>query len=508
MFPKREKVNKAYATNSITARPGVLSSSIISGSALCQQVSRTFDVRPMSSEDGYEVLELIGRGSFGCVRKVRRIRDGRMLVRKEIPYGHMNPKERSQLVAEFRILSELNHPNIVQYVQHAHIPERHMLYLYMEYCDGGDLSRIIKSYRASNEYLPESVIWNIFTQILMALYRCHYGTNSPLITNIYRDLEYPQITDNTRVIIHRDIKPDNIFLANGNFKLGDFGLAKSLNNEVEFATTCVGTPYYMSPEVLLDKPYDPLCDIWSLGCVVYELCSLHPPFQAKTHLQLQKNIQSGIYPTIPSHYSSSLKNAIHCCIQVDLNRRSGTYDLLQDIHFKIQMKDLQLANYELNLKEFERELMSKEQELIRARKSLNNELNYQRELLEQEVEEIRINYQNEFNYVVEKEVRSRLKQIQSGQSTPKMKELPSPVKGKEHDSYRSSIERRPLQLINDEVVSKKYTKVSPNDTYSVPKPNALLTKNAKLFEKAQVLQDDSSVLPSPFLRRFNNNQRW
>jgi NIMA (never in mitosis gene a)-related kinase len=474
----------------------------------------------------YEVLELIGRGSFGCVRKVRRVRDGKMLVRKEIQYGHMNPKERSQLVAEFRILSELNHPNIVQYVHHSHIPEHHMLFLYMEYCDGGDLSDIIKSYRTSNEYLPESVIWNIFTQILMALYRCHYGTNSPLITNIYEDLEYPVITDQTRVIIHRDIKPDNIFLANGNFKLGDFGLAKSLNNEIEFATTCVGTPYYMSPEVLLDKPYSPLCDIWSLGCVIYELCSLHPPFQAKTHLQLQRNIQSGTYPSIPSHYSPALKRVIHCCIQVDLNSRSSTYDLLQDLHFKIQMKDLQLINYEMNLKEFESELMNKEQDLIKERQSLNEELNYQRNLIEQEMEEIRVNYQNEFQYVVEKEVKSRLRQMQSGQ-TPKSKGTsqysvsdmsmgtsPSPTKhvqgGREYQTpMRKMMARRPLQLINDDVVvSKKYTKVSPNDTYSVPKPNALLTKNAKLFEKA-IYQEDSNVLPSPFLRRFNdNNGKW
>lgn len=474
--------------------------------------------------DDYEVLELIGRGSFGCVRKVRRVSDGKMLVRKEIPYGHMNPKERSQLVAEFRILSELNHPNIVQYVHHSHIPEHHMLFLYMEHCDGGDLSHIIKSYKTSNEYLPESVIWNIFTQILMALYRCHYGTNSPLITNIYQDLDRPSATDQNRVIIHRDIKPDNIFLANGNFKLGDFGLAKSLNTEIEFATTCVGTPYYMSPEVLLDKPYSPLCDIWSLGCVIYELCALHPPFQAKTHLQLQRNIQSGVYPGIAPHYSSALKKVIHCCIQVDLDMRSSTYDLLQDLNFKIQMKDLQFRSYERNLKEFEAELMNREQDLLRAKQSLNDELNYQRSVIEQEMEEIRVSYQNEFQYVVDKEVKARLKLIQMGQ-TPKSKgqysisdismgTSPSPAKkmteGRGYETpMRLQVTRRPLQLINDDdVASKKYTKASPNDTFTVSKPNALLTKNAKLFAKAHVLQDEYDPLPSPFLRRFNNNDSW
>lgn len=64
-------------------------------------------------------------------------------------------------------------------------------------------------------------------------------------------------------------------------KLGDFGLAKSLETSIQFATTYVGTPYYMSPEVLMDQPYSPLSDIWSLGCVIFEMCSLHPHFRQK-----------------------------------------------------------------------------------------------------------------------------------------------------------------------------------------------------------------------------------
>ncbi|KAH3672418.1 hypothetical protein WICMUC_004254 [Wickerhamomyces mucosus] len=462
-------------------------------------------------DDDYEVLELIGRGSFGSVRKVRRRSDSKLLVRKEIQYGHMNPKERSQLVSEFRILSELNHPNIVQYIHHSHIPEHHLLYLYMEYCDGGDLSNIIKSYKKSNEYLPENIIWDIFTQILMALYKCHYGENIPLIKNIYQDFDYPNTNDQTRVIIHRDIKPDNIFLANGNFKLGDFGLAKSLNNEVEFASTCVGTPYYMSPEVLLDRPYSPLCDIWSLGCVIYELCALHPPFQAKTHLQLQKKIQTGIFPPIPDHYSSALKSVITRCIQVDLNLRSSSFELLQLINFKIQMKDIQLINYEMNLKHFENELLLKEQDIMQKKKSLNDELNYQRQLIEQEVEEIRVNYQNEFQYVVEKEVKSRLKQIASTSSTPRtikstvsqnqqsdfsMNLSPSPLKSKSKDYLNKK-----LQLLNEEIPSSK--KIPKNNNgFSQPKINTLITKNADLFEKARRIDYDNS-LPSTFQSQFN-----
>jgi NIMA (never in mitosis gene a)-related kinase len=481
----------------------------------------------------YAVLELIGRGSFGSVRKVRRICDDKILVRKEVAYGHMNPKERSQLVAEFRILSDLKNPNIVQYIEHDHLPEHRMIFLYMEYCDGGDLSSIIKSYRQSNEYIAEGIIWNIFTQTLMALYRCHYGVNSPLISNIYEDLDIPQspgLHDTSKVIIHRDIKPDNIFLSNGSFKLGDFGLAKSLSHEVEFATTCVGTPYYMSPEVLLDKPYSPLCDIWSLGCVIYELCALKPPFQAKTHLQLQERILYGKYPEIPGHYSSSLRKIIESCIQVDLGKRASTFDLLQDLNFKIQMKNLQLMNYEINLKKFEDELMIKEQDLIKTKQILFEDLNHQKQLLEQETEADRLNYQNEFEYVVEREVNKRLRQITAGQSVkPPASTSPfqapknfhqKPIdynhsKDPKHRHHLSEPEhsekmmnRRALQLINDDQpISKKYTKPS-NNSYSIPtqkehKDNAMLTKNAQLFEFTKMVDDFD--IPSPFSRKFNND---
>jgi serine/threonine protein kinase len=76
-------------------------------------------------------------------------------------------------------------------------------------------------------------------------------------------------------ILHRDLKPGNIFLdSNSDCKLGDFGLARVMNHESQFAFTTVGTPYYMSPEQLHDQKYNELSDIWSLGCIVYELCAL------------------------------------------------------------------------------------------------------------------------------------------------------------------------------------------------------------------------------------------
>ena len=97
----------------------------------------------MSIIDEYESLEVIGKGSFGTVRRVRH-KDGQILVRKEIEYTSMTSQERNHIISELRILRELDHPHIVKYYRHDHIPEKKMIHIYMEYCEGGDLAKVIK----------------------------------------------------------------------------------------------------------------------------------------------------------------------------------------------------------------------------------------------------------------------------------------------------------------------------------------------------------------------------
>ncbi len=112
-------------------------------------------------------------------------------------------------------------------------------------------------------------------------------------------------------ILHRDLKPGNIFLdSNSNVKIGDFGLARVMNGESQFAYTHVGTPYYMSPEQINDSKYNEQSDIWSLGCIIYELASLRPPFQAQNHLSLALKIKSGSFDRIPPRYSDELQRVI------------------------------------------------------------------------------------------------------------------------------------------------------------------------------------------------------
>ena len=213
----------------------------------------------------YEPLEVIGKGSFGTVRKVRLKTTGKLLVRKEIEYTSMNPQERNQLISELRILRELDHPQIVKYYRHDHIIENKLIHIYMEYCDGGDLAQIINNFKKNKEQVPEEFVWQVLVQILLALHRCHYGIDAKKV-NLFSNSSgiEPSINSET-VVIHRDIKPDNIFILNSgkSIKLGDFGLAKMLTSQNDFAKTYVGTPYYMSPEVLMDNP----CLLYTSRCV-------------------------------------------------------------------------------------------------------------------------------------------------------------------------------------------------------------------------------------------------
>lgn len=128
-------------------------------------------------------------------------------------------------------------------------------------------------------------------------------------------------------IVHRDIKCANIFLSKeGGVKLGDMNVSKIAKAGV--MQTQTGTPYYCPPEVWKDKPYNEKCDIWSLGCVIYELTSLKPPFLAKNMQELYSKVTAGKYPSIPKHFSQDLAKIIGLCLQTNPMLRPSAKELL------------------------------------------------------------------------------------------------------------------------------------------------------------------------------------
>uniref|UniRef100_A0A8D0L9Z1 Serine/threonine-protein kinase Nek2 n=1 Tax=Sphenodon punctatus TaxID=8508 RepID=A0A8D0L9Z1_SPHPU len=247
---------------------------------------------PSRPED-YEVLVTIGVGSYGKCQKVRRRVDDKVLVWKELDYGSMTESEKQMLVSEVNLLRELKHPNIVRYYDRIIDRSNTTLYIVMEYCEGGDLASLIARCTKERHYLEEDFVLRVLSQLTLALKECHRRNNG------------------CQTVLHRDLKPANIFLdGKQNVKLGDFGLARILHHDTSFAKTFVGTPYYMSPEQMNRMSYNEKSDIWSLGCLLYELCALSPPFTAYNQKELAVKIKEGKFRRIPYRYSDQLNELL------------------------------------------------------------------------------------------------------------------------------------------------------------------------------------------------------
>ena len=142
-------------------------------------------------------------------------------------------------------------------------------------------------------------------------------------------------------VLHRDLKTQNIFLlGNGRLVLGDLGVSKVLEGTMDFAQTSVGTPYYMSPEIFKNKPYNHKSDIWALGCVLYEMTTLNRPFDANSLNALAIKIVKGRYPPISSRYTRSLNEVIAAMLSTNPSGRPDLEDLLRKPLIKRHTQDL------------------------------------------------------------------------------------------------------------------------------------------------------------------------
>ncbi|XP_035180308.1 serine/threonine-protein kinase Nek1 isoform X10 [Oxyura jamaicensis] len=234
--------------------------------------------------DKYIKVQKIGEGSFGKAILVKAKENSQQYVIKEINISKMSNKEREESRREVAVLANMKHPNIVLYRES--FEENGCLYIVMDYCEGGDLFKKINAQKGI--LFSEDQILDWFVQICLALKHIH-----------------------DRKILHRDIKSQNIFLTkDGTVQLGDFGIARVLNSTVELARTCIGTPYYLSPEICQNRPYNNKSDIWALGCVLYEMCTLKHAFEAGNMKNLVLKIISGSFPPVSMHYSYDLRNLL------------------------------------------------------------------------------------------------------------------------------------------------------------------------------------------------------
>ncbi|KAM7112395.1 serine/threonine-protein kinase Nek1 isoform 3-T9 [Ciconia maguari] len=253
--------------------------------------------------DKYIKVRKIGEGSFGKAILVKAKENGQQYVIKEINISKMSNKEREESRREVAVLANMKHPNIVLYRES--FEENGCLYIVMDYCEGGDLFKKINAQKGI--LFSEDQILDWFVQICLALKHIH-----------------------DRKILHRDIKSQNIFLTkDGTIQLGDFGIARVLNSTAELARTCIGTPYYLSPEICQNKPYNNKSDIWALGCVLYEMCTLKHAFEAGNMKNLVLKIISGPFPPVSMHYSYDLRNLLSQLFKRNPRNRPSVNSILE-----------------------------------------------------------------------------------------------------------------------------------------------------------------------------------
>ncbi|KAG5509530.1 hypothetical protein JKF63_06235 [Porcisia hertigi] len=211
--------------------------------------------------EDYQIIESIGEGSFGKVYKARIKGTGQIVAMKFIVKKGKNEKEIKNLRSEIEILTKLNHPHIIMLFDSFETDSDFVVV--MEYAQG-ELYDILED----DKHLPAKEVQKIAKQLIQALNYLHSNR-----------------------IIHRDMKPQNILIGqNGAVKLADFGFARSMSYNTIVLTSIKGTPLYMAPELVQERAYDNRVDLWSLGCILYELYYGKPPFYTNNLFALIKKI--------------------------------------------------------------------------------------------------------------------------------------------------------------------------------------------------------------------------
>ncbi|EAR94643.2 plant dual-specificity MAP kinase kinase family domain protein (macronuclear) [Tetrahymena thermophila SB210] len=256
--------------------------------------------------DNYIKIELVGKGNFGLAVLVQSKINRKYYIMKIIDILRLDQRQRQDALNEVKFLKELGHPFIIAY-RESFVDKDRYLCIVMDYCEEGDLYNQIIEQKKTGQGFTEQQILEWFVQICFGLKFIH-----------------------DRRILHRDLKTQNIFLTKSKqIKIGDFGIAKVLQNTCEMAKTAIGTPYYLSPEICQQKPYNQKTDIWSLGCILYELCTLRHAFDAKHQQGLVLKILKGNYPSIPNCYSPQLSDLIGEMLQRHPAKRPSVKKILE-----------------------------------------------------------------------------------------------------------------------------------------------------------------------------------
>ena len=252
----------------------------------------------------FQIISKLGEGAYSTVFKVKRSVDGKTYALKKVKILNLSDKEKENALNEVRILASVKSNYVVSYKEAFFDEKDRTLCIVMEFADNGDLYQKIVEHKKKAMFFEESEIWKVFIQLVKGLKALH-------------DLK----------ILHRDLKSANVFLySNGDAKIGDLNVSKVTRTGIGHTQT--GTPYYASPEVWQDNPYNNKSDIWSLGCVLYEMITLKPPFRAQDMEGLYKRVLRGQYSKIPDRFSNDLFQIVQFLLQVNPKLRPNCDQIL------------------------------------------------------------------------------------------------------------------------------------------------------------------------------------
>jgi len=275
--------------------------------------------------ENFVIINKIGEGAYSSVYTVKRIEDDQIYALKKVKIQSLSLKEKQNALNEVRILASVNSPFVISYKESFIDEIDQTLCIVMEYADEGDLFQKITLYKKLHVTFEENDVWKIFIQITKGLHDLHSYN-----------------------ILHRDLKSANVFLfRDGTAKLGDLNVSKIAARGL--GCTQTGTPYYASPEVWRDNPYNLKSDIWSLGCLCYEILMLKTPFRAETMEGLYRKVMKGKYPEISKKYSNKFDYVISYMLQLKPEERPTTGDILKIPEVMEKIEELKIFPLNSNI---------------------------------------------------------------------------------------------------------------------------------------------------------------